>query len=110
MLTATQIAEYNIDFTLDRYSLEMEHLFSGVPGKDPEFEALSSLSDYGYKYWDLVFAFGGSKFDTQKGMFDRTLYRRNHPSVVTQIIVFRTKEGYDKYMKDKPLIFDEKEI
>lgn len=107
MLTPSLIKEYSIDFTLDRYSAETELLFSGNFA-DPEMEAQDQASNY--RYFDIVYAFGPHPRTIYDGPFGITEYRTGTACLVAQIVVFRTKEGYEKYLRDKVLIFDNKEI
>ena len=91
MLTASQIARYSIAATYDSYAA-VDELCSGE-GNDPSLSA-ENLA-----------------YDLSKGcFFDISVAIAPEHKVVTQIIVFRTKQGYERYLRDGIKIFDQKEL
>ena len=91
MLTATLIYRYGIAATYDSYAAADE-LFSGG-GNDPVLSAENMAYDI---------AVGG--------YFDVTVAVCPNGTVVTQVIIFRNKVGYDKYLRDGIVLFDQKGI
>jgi len=91
MLTASQIHRYGIAATYDSYA-STEQLFSNG-GLDPVLSAENMAYDiYQGGYFDISVAIGPNG------------------TCVTQIILFRKKEGYDLYKADNITVFDQKEI
>lgn len=82
--------KYHIKGTYNSYYREIEYLFSGYV-LDPEFQMEANVEAENIKYWDVVYAFGP----------------RN--TVMTQMIIFKDKEGYDNYIKDGIVIFEDKQ-
>lgn len=91
MMTASQIFKYGIAATFDNHSA-VDELFSG-DGNDPSLAAENLAYDVAEGgYWDISVAIGANG------------------TCVTQILIFRNKEGYEAYKKDGVTIFDQKEI
>ena len=91
MLTASQIARYSIAATYDSYAA-IDELFSGE-GNDPCLSAENLAYDVA----------GGCFFDVSVAISPKNV-------CCTQIVVFRTKQGYERYRRDNITIFDQKEI
>lgn len=111
MLTPTHIHRYGIETFRDRYSLEIEKLFSGE-ANDPEIESLEQADrEFNGKYWDIVFAVGPPKLWTSRYKTTdsgREIKRKKFfVPLTTQIIVFKNKAGYDRYIADKVTIFND---
>jgi len=91
MLTPDDIVKYGIIGTWDRYSA-VDDLFSNSE-HDPYLCALM----------EAEYTAAGHKFDISVALGPKG-------KCVTQIIVFRSKEGYERYVRDGITIFDHKEI
>ena len=98
MLRSSDIVKYGIVLNTDIYSV-IDWLFSGEKYEDDETstnldpyqEAHKVAGEMGVEFYDINIA----------------ICKNN--ACIVQVLVFRTKEGYDKYKKDGVLIFDHKE-
>lgn len=79
--------KYNVSGVYQGVYLTFELLFSGHE-LDPELIAHDIAWQENLKNWDVTFAIGPSGI------------------IITQIIEFKTKEGLDRYIRDKIIIFD----
>lgn len=92
MLTASQIARYSIaEASFDSYEA-IDQLFSNQ-WNDPVQRAENLAHDVS----------GGCYFDISVAIAPNNV-------CVTQIIVFRTKQGYERYLRDGIKVFDQKEL
>lgn len=90
MLTSSMIARYGIEHVLPQTSC-FDDLFSGSMN-DPEVDVYERVFCLGFQYWDVTFGIG----------INRT--------VEAQIIIFRDKQGYERYLRDCITIFNQYEL
>lgn len=91
MLNASLISKYSVSHVAGEVVSCSDFLFGGS-SLDPEMQASEQAWMDNYKYWDISFAI------TQKG------------HVVAQLIVFKNSYGYERYIQDGVVIFDNKEV
>jgi len=98
MLTAEIVATYQIDATYDRIS-RMDDLYSESIN-DPHLVAQMDADYCGYNR------------DADGNMLPNDIVVAVCPNgnVVVQIVVFRNYEGYNRYLADGIVIFDDKGI
>ena len=87
MITPTLIYRYSIELYVST-ECSFEELFSGS-WKDGSLFVEERAFDEGAKWWDATHAI------------------RPNGMVIAQLIIFRTKNGYDKYKYDGVTLFDD---
>ena len=108
MLTAELIVQYGIDSVHNRVS-RMDDLFSGVAFFcNDEGDVLASDPVEIAKI-DTENCHLAEDKDGNRLPYDIVVAICPNGNVVTQIIVFRTFAGYEKYLRDGIIIFDDKE-
>lgn len=98
MLDTEIITKYSIDATYDRIS-RMDDLFSGNE-YDP-----AVLAEYDATECGLA-----EDKNNRRLPFDVVTAVCPNGNVITQVVVFRTMDGYEKYLRDGVVIFDDKEL
>lgn len=89
MLTSSIIVRYGIQHVFPQFSSFVD-LFSGSMN-DPEVDVNERVLKLGFHYWDITFAIGINY------------------TVETQLIIFKDKQGYERYLRDGITLFDDKE-
>ena len=87
MITPTLIYRYSIELYVST-ECSLADLFSGS-WKDGSLFVEERAFDEGAKWWDATYAI------------------RPNGMVIAQLIIFRTKNGYDKYKYDGVTLFDD---
>lgn len=98
MLTAKIVSRYHIDASYDRIS-RMDDLFS------------ESINDpYLVSQMDADYCGYNKDKDGNRLPYEITVAVCPNGNVITQVMVFRNYEGYDRYLADGITIFDDKGI
>lgn len=108
MLTASIITKYGITNTWE-WVQSADDLFSGT-----DYDPSLAAENYAYEmcngqYYDIVYAFNVTYF-TDTNIMSGHVNNGHKLNVICQIIVFKNKDYYDKYMADGVMLFDDKEI